>query len=348
MIPLTVDFTLANGSTLSLTWPFLALLGVVIGLLTGLFGVGGGFLLTPCLNIIFGVPFPNAVGSDLAQIFVTGSTSAFKHYRRRNVDIRLGTHMALAACLGTLLGKMIMDYLSKNAGTVELLGHSHSILELVLKGLFLFLMIAVMTSILREKTPPKAATTTNAEASEDAEAEATEPETQKNPTTDNSEEEEVSTAISQWLRTIRIPPIIHFDRSGIKELSLWVPLCISLTVGIMTGLMGVGGGFVLFPLLVYVIGVPTAVAVGTSAFQIVFATGLGTLTYWSSGQVWWTLVASLLGGSLIGVQIGVFASQKLGGKRIRRYFAFVIGVGIMVIIYSLIRTFVFGDIGGNH
>ncbi len=302
----------------------LAMLGCGIGILTGLFGAGGGFILTPGLNIFFGIPFPNAVGISLAQIFVTCASSAFKHWRRKNVDIKLSIIMALAASGGSLVGKQLMNLLEQHTGTVTLAGHDFSTLGLVMKALFLVMLFAVMLSILRE-------TGRSAKAQREREAAGDD--------SGDDHHAEVSTRISQRLHKLRIPPVMSFPRSDITALTFWAPLGVSVAVGVMTGLMGVGGGFVLFPLLVYVLGVPTTVAVGTSAFQIVFATGIGTYVYWQDGKIWWPVVGTLLVGSLIGVQIGVYLAGKFGGLKIRRYFAYVIGLGIGIIVFSLVREF---------
>ena len=112
----------------------LIILGCAIGILTGLFGAGGGFILTPGLNIFFGIPFPNAVGISLAQIFVTCTSSAFKHWRRKNVDIKLSVIMALAAICGSFAGKQLMDLLQQHTGTISIAGHDFS--ELVLIKMF--------------------------------------------------------------------------------------------------------------------------------------------------------------------------------------------------------------------
>ncbi len=105
--------------------------------------------------------------------------------------------------------------------------------------------------------------------------------------------------------------------------------------------MGVGGGFIAFPLLIYVLGVPTLVAVGTSAFQILFSTGYGAFRHASLGHVELTLVGLLLIGSMLGVQLGVYVTKFLGGHKIRQYFAYVIGLGVLVIFGDFIRELFF-------
>ncbi len=293
--------------------PGIVLLGVFVGFLTGLFGVGGGFLLTPSLNIIFGIPYPIAVGSDLLQIFCTGTVSAYKHWKRNNVDLRLAALLAGAAVMGAEAGKRLMLLLKEGGGetglTITLFSQEHSLLKLTLDILFLVLLGGVMLTILNEKP--------------------------------NTETGETETNISKWLHGLRLSPIISLPASGLSALTCWAPISIGFLVGIVTGLMGVGGGFIMFPVLVYVIGVPTSIAVGTSAFQILFASGYGAFAHFSAGHVELKLVAMLLAGSMVGVQIGVYASGRIGNKNIRKYFSFVIGLAILMILYSLIKNLFF-------
>ncbi|AKJ63435.1 sulfite exporter TauE/SafE family protein [Kiritimatiella glycovorans] len=289
-------------------WPALVGLGLLIGFLTGLFGVGGGFLLTPCLRILFGVPYPVAVGSDLVQIFCTGSVSAFKHWRRGDVDVKLGVLLAAGAATGSFLGKEIMSVLQQEAGSLRIAGRSQPMLDVVMNLLFLALMAAVAVSIIREKTQ------------------------------EGGDTDRVDTVFSQRLRKLALPPRMSFETSG-TSFSLWVPVGVALVVGMLTGLMGVGGGFIMFPLLVYVLGVSTVAAVGTGAFQIVFATGAGAMAHFSEGHVSLPLVGFLLVGSITGVQLGVRLSHRLAGRRLRRYFAGVLSLGILLILYSLAGQF---------
>lgn len=285
-------------------WPGMVFLGAGIGFLTGMFGAGGGFLLTPLLKIVFGVPYPIAVGSGLLQIFITGSFSAWKHWRNKNVDLLMGTIMAGGALVGTELGVRLLKLIGAG-GTIAINSRPFTVSDLIMNGLFLILMTAVAVSIWRE--------TSNLAAGD-----------------------EVASALVQNIHSFKLPPELAFPRSDIAAMSLWIPLFLSVLVGILTGLLGVGGGFVNFPLLVYVLGVPTSVAVGTSAFQIVFATGYGAFRHASQGHVELILVGLLLCGSLVGVQLGVYTARFFGGRKIRKYFAWVIGLGIAVICWDLV------------
>lgn len=287
-------------------FPGLILLGMVIGLLTGMFGVGGGFLLTPLLKIVFRLPYPIAIGSSLLQIFITGSFSCYKHWKKKNIDPALGLLMALGALGGTEIGIRLMKLLD-TGGLIFINNRSLSLLDLVLNGIYLVLMIIIAITVWQETSNPSA-------------------------------DGESVTTISQRLSSIQVPPLISFQRSGISSMSLWVPVLLSIGVGILTGLLGVGGGFVNLPLLIYVIGVPTLVAVGTSSFQILFSSGYGAFRHYTQGHVDLTLVLMLTIGSFLGVQLGVFATRYFGGKKIRRYFAFVVAIGIIILLFDVIES----------
>lgn len=296
----------------SVWMPGIVALGALIGFLTGLFGVGGGFLLTPALRIFFGIPYTIAVGSGLLQIFLVGALAAYKHWRVRNVDIKLGLVMAAGALLGTELGKQIIMVLGHVDAQFVLFGHAHAAIDLTMSVLFLLLLVSVAVSM-----------TWSGSAAPSGEL-------------------EVSTRIANRLQALRFGPLLSFPRSGIEALSLWPPLGISLGVGVLTGLMGVGGGFVMFPLLVYVLGVPTVMAVGTSAFQIVVAAGYGTMRHFQAGNVEVRLVAMLLVGSAVSVHFGVVAARAFGGPRIRKYFVFVLAAAALMILADFLWSLVYG------
>lgn len=279
-------------------------LGFGVGVLTGLFGVGGGFLLTPALRVLLGIPYPVAVGSGLVPMIGGGLTSAWRHGRAGNVDGRLGVTLAAGAMAGAETGRRLMGLLT---GPASRSAHGSGLLDLVLDLLFLLLLAAVSVIVLRDATRP--------------------------PTADGTEEH--TSRFARALHRIRIAPVVAFPASGIAAMSLWVPVLASFAVGILTGLMGVGGGFVMFPLLVYGLGVPTLRAVGTGALQVVFAAGYGAFSHATAGHVEPWLAVLLLAGTLPGVHLGVALSGRLGAHRLRRWFALVLLAGMVLVLYHL-------------
>lgn len=297
-------------TSLNWNWPGFFLLGIVIGLLTGMFGVGGGFLLTPCLKVFFGMPFPLAVGSSLATIFCTGSVSAYRHGRRGNVAWRLGMLMAAGALIGTRLGKGGMTLLQASSTPVHLWGRTLNVLDLSMNLLFLVLLCTVFAVVDYEKRHP------NAREGDDDPA------------------HPLACRLHAW----RFPPHIRLPREGVA-ISVWIPLALSFGVGILTGLLGVGGGFVMFPILVYVVGLPTRSAVGTSAFQLVFAGGFGTLLYARHGLVDLPTVGLLVAGAFIGAEIGVRLASVMDVRRLRGHFGYIVLVGVGVVLFDLASMF---------
>lgn len=287
--------------------PGVVLLGFAVGVLTGLFGVGGGFLLTPALKALFGVPYPVAVGTDLVQIFLTGTVSAYRHGRAGNVEWRLGLVLGAGGVAGAELGVRIQNALA-SIGEVGVSGSRVTLLDLVLGGLFVALLAAVAGLIWRETRSGGG----------------------------------VDTRVGRALRAVRLRPVIALPRSDLAGISVWVPLAMGLGVGVLTGLMGVGGGFVNFPLLIYVLGVPTHVAIGTSAVQVLLASGYGALRHAGQRHVELPLVLFLTAGSVLGVQVGVRLARRFRGPRIRRLFAGVMLLGIAVIVWDLGRQLLAG------
>ncbi|SHN85311.1 sulfite exporter TauE/SafE family protein [Desulfitobacterium chlororespirans] len=287
-------------------WPGLIVLGLLIGFLTGLFGIGGGFLVTPCLKIIFGIPYPIAVGSSLAQILITGSVSAWKHWRNQKVDVLLGLIMAGGALVGTEIGVQLLDLLGTRS---YLLVHSKELpaLDLILNIIFFVLLAGVGFCTGKESFGSNA-------------------------------KEEVDLTLPHKIQCLKIPPLIALPQCGITSLSIWVPLILSVMVGVFTGLLGIGGGFINLPILIYILGVPTAIAVGSSSFQIFFASGYGAIRHMLQGNVELLLVAFFLMGSLVGVQLGVRAANLVGGRNIRRYYVLVISAGMLVVLGDLLSS----------
>ena len=297
------------GSGVEVWLPGVVVIAVVVGFLSGLFGVGGGFLLTPVLRIVLGIPYPIAVGSSLVQISCNSIVSAYKHGRNRNVDFKLGVLLAAGALIGAEEGVRLHTLL-KGTAALSLFGRSVSPLDMVLNLLFVVLLAGVGLFIILETQRP-------------------------------GHGELVETRMNLWLRRIRLWPWASFPKSGLAGYSLWLPLGLSLVVGLLTGLMGVGGGFISFPLLVYVVGIPTHMAIGTSAFQILVAGGYGALRHGLRGNIDLLLVALLVPGGFAGVFLGVKASQVLDGRRIRRYFALVVFLGAALVLWELGRELLF-------
>jgi hypothetical protein len=141
----------------------------------------------------------------------------------------------------------------------------------------------------------------------------------------------VVTKISQKLRAINTPPLISLPISEVRSISLWTPVFVGLMMGILSGLLGVGGGFILLPVLIYLMGVSTSVAIGTSLFQMIFTSGYGSITHLFKGNIDFLLVGLILAGSIVGSQVGAILNKKMKKVSLRYYFSWVVLAAIIII-----------------
>jgi uncharacterized membrane protein YfcA len=294
-----------------------ATLGLVVGFMAGLFGVGGGFLLTPLLNILFGVPYNIAVGSDLAQMTGMSTAATIRHGRIGNIDYRLGLLMFAGTATGVEVGASALELLKK-AGEVTLANARIPIMTLVMSCIYMALLVWIGTVVLRESR--KALASVRAGGSDVIE---------KN-------------WFIERLSAVHLRPMISLPRSGIASISLWVILGVGFATGVLAGLLGVGGGFIRMPALIYIVGCPTAVAVGTDLFEIMFSSAYGAFTHGMKGNVNLVLVLGLLIGSTLGSQIGASLTRRLGGPRLRNVFAYIAYFAVIMVAAKLVIKILHG------
>ena len=279
--------------------------GLVIGILSGLFGVGGGFLLAPLLNIVFSVPYNIAIGSSLLQMVGTSAAGSLKHRSYGNIDYKLAGFVVMGSVVGVELGARALMRL-KNLGTITINNSIISMMDFWINIIYIILLSLVGTAMFLESRKAK----------------------KRAP-----QRGLVESLISQKIQNIKIPPIISLPTSKIENISIWNLIFIGFGVGILSGLLGVGGGFIISPILIYIIGVPTSVAIGTGLFQIIFTSAYGAITHLLKGNIDFKLVAYILTGSIIGSQLGAILNKKLRGAYIRYYFSLLIffAAGIILI-----------------
>lgn len=300
-LALGVDLTVAN-----MINPFvLFLLGLVLGVLTGFFGVGGGFLLTPTLNIL-GFPMVHAIGTGFFTLVGNTLFAAMRHQRLGNVDLRLGIAVGLLSTGGVELGKRLVLYLEK----LGLAGTYVRVVYIVLLVLISILMLKEYYHYWKMKQDE-----------------------QRGEMTTTKERTFVPTGS---VHRIGIPPKISLPRSGIHSISIWVIIASGILIGFFSGFMGIGGGVIGLPLLIYGIGVPTITAVGTSLVIVLLVSCYGTAVYGLTGSVVWIAALIILAGSLFGVQLGVYATRYVTGMRIKILFGLlVLVVGVSVFLKQI-------------
>lgn len=266
-------------------------IGAMVGFLSGLFGVGGGFLLTPLMMMI-GIPAPVAAASDSNQIVAAASSAAYAHWRLGNVDFKMGIIILSGGVAGGTIGVQLVKYL-RGIGNFEFVMKVVYVLMLGLIGGAMF--IESLRTIRRSQR--QVAT----------------------PAVEGVPTPKHGTLFS------KMPLKMDFHRSGLKNTSAIFPFLIGMAVGILAALLGVGGGFIMVPAMIYVIGMPTIVAIGTDLFQIVLSCANVTLQQaWVNKTVDLLLALILLFGSTIGAQFGAMASKRLKGEQIRILLAIIV------------------------
>ena len=274
-------------------------LGGAVGFLSGVFGVGGGFLMTPLL-IFVGIPPAVAVGSEASQILASSFSGVMAHMRRGNVDVRMGAVLVAGGLVGSAFGVWLFKLLRQ-------LGH----IDLVISLAYVLFLGTVGGLMFVE-------------------------------------------SVRAWLRTQRrgssftkrhrhlwlhgLPLKLRFHRSRLY-ISALTPLCLGFLVGILSSIMGVGGGFLMVPAMIYLIGMPTQVVVGTSLFQIAFVTAVTTFLHAVNNHTVDVILAlALIVGGVIGAQLGSNAGARLRGEQLRILLAAIVLAACGKLGYDLIRT----------
>jgi len=252
-------------------------LGGLVGILSGMFGVGGGFLMTPLLFMI-GIPPPVAVATEANQIVASSFSGVLAHLKRKTVDFRMGGVLMAGGLVGAALGVVIFNAL-KSIGQVDLLIRLSYVVFL---GVIGSLMFVESLNAIRKSRAGRAA-----------------PKRHKH----------------NWVHAL--PGKMRFRTSGLY-ISVIPPLIVGVFVGILSAIMGVGGGFVMVPAMIYLLGMPTKVVVGTSLFQIIFVTAFTTLLHATTNfTVDMALAVLLLIGGVIGAQIGARIGVYLKAEQLR-------------------------------
>jgi len=273
--------------------------GVLIGVLFGFFGMGGSFLVTPAL-LVMGYPSRVAVGSGLAFVFGTAVIATLKHRDLGQVDYKLGVSMIIGTTIGLEVGKEMVVYL-------EHLGMAGFIISVTYIGLLGGIGVFITYTALKGG---------GGGGIDHDEA-------------DGEVDADDIPDIAKKIQSYRIPPMMTL-RGGI-QVSLWMVLLVAFATGLLSGLLGVGGGFIRMPALFYVIGVPVPIAVGTDLFEIVFSGGIGSLMYAQLGAVNLGIVVPLLAGSALGARVGSAATSLVDEEGIKIYFGLMLLGGAVAV-----------------
>ena len=285
-------------------------MGGGVGFLSGLFGVGGGFLMTPLL-IFIGIPPAVAVGTEANQIVASSISGVLAHFKRGNVDVKMGVMLLIGGVIGSSFGVWLFTFL-KTLGQVDLVIKLSYVIFLGVIGSLMFVESLNALRRTKKSAPPKRKTHNVLHG---------------------------------------LPFKMRFRRSKLY-ISALLPLGVGVIVGILSAIMGVGGGFIMVPAMIYLLGMPTAVVVGTSLFQIIFVTANVTvLQAVNNYAVDVVLALLLLIGGVIGAQFGAKAGAKLKGEQLRILLAaMVLGVCLKMALDLTLTPedlYVIGQAGGH-
>ena len=283
---------------------YLVVVGFVIGILGGFFGVGGSFIAGPALRIV-GLDWNFAVGTDLAHIVGKSVVAVRQHRAFGNVDLKLGLIMAVGTIGGAEAGAQLIQML-KRAGNVNLVVSIVSIAVYVSISTFMIWEIRKTLTSLKGR--------------------------EQMARQDHSE----FMHVTEGIQRLKIWPMIELPVSGVKAISLWVVLAVAFVGGLFSGFLGGGAGYIRMPSMVYVLGIPTHLAVGTDLFEIIISASYGTFTHAIKGNVDILIALVMQTGAAIGAQIGAISTQYFAGPKIRLAFVPLPLIGAAIVIYTLV------------
>lgn len=278
-------------------------LGLAVGLLSGLFGVGGGFLMTPLL-IMMGIPPTVAAASDSNQIVAASTSGTYAHWKLGNVDFKMGLLLLVGGFAGGLMGVQLIKVL-------RMMGSADFVIKvtyvIMLGGVGSYMFYESLMAILG-----------------------------KNKTPDATSEVKGKSMFSRMMQAL--PMQTYFEKSGVTHSAI-VPIVMGVFVGVLAALMGVGGGFLMVPVMVYMLRMPMHVVVGTSLFQILFTCIEVTfLQAYTNHNVDFPLALLLLVGSTIGAQVGTVFGKRLRGEQLKILLAAIVLIVTIKIVADLTLT----------
>ncbi len=274
-----------------------AMLGFAVGIIGSGIGLGGGLLITPAL-LALGLPMNIAIGTSISQTVGAGIISTIRHGKFGNVDVKLGLVMLVGAVLGVETGAQAIQ-------TFKIFGRVDLVVSISYISIAGILSFYVLNEALRNK-----GTSTN--------------------------DSVFVRGFAGEFRNIRVRPMINLSNHGINSVSLWIVLLMGYLIGLIGGFLGVAGGFLGVPLLIYFIGVPTPIAIGTQLFMIMFSSSYGALTHALKGNINFLIAFIMLIGILFGAWIGPIATKAFRPSIIRLLFGSALGLATLSMIFRFI------------
>lgn len=272
-------------------WPLL-LIGFCVGVIGGYFGIGGAFMVTPALNI-FGFPMAYAVGTDMAHVAGKSVVSTFRHWRFGHVSILIAVLMIIGTFAGIEVGAQLIMWLTEKG-----------IEGPVVRWVYIVILGGLSWYILAEYFKAR----------------------KEEVRTGIKYKDVVGTKLSDYVqKTLDVAPVVHCKVANIR-ISIWAVIFVGCITGVVAGFLGVGGGFLRVPALLYVVGVPTKVAVGTDLFEVMISGAYGGFSYAVKGKVELIAAVIMLLGAAVGAQFGTLTTKYVYGLFIRLLFGVTVGL----------------------
>ena len=298
---------LISGTHVAPGW--LVSVGFVVGVLGGFFGVGGSFLAAPALYFL-GIPMNFVVGTDLAHIVGKSIVAVRTHQHLGHVDYRLGAFMLIGTLPGVELGARFIQHLKHTAHIDQVVGVSFIVILVGISGFMAWEGWATLRMKGKMAAEDKAHT--------------------------KGRDHSAFSHIAVLVQRFRLPPYVDLPTSGIKRISVWAIIGVSLVGGFFSGFLGGGAGYIRMPSMIYLLGIPTHIAVGTDLFEIIISAGYGTFSHALKGNVDILIALVMHTGAAVGAQIGSLLTQYVTGARIRLAFIPLPLLGAGLLAYSLL------------
>ncbi len=284
------------------------LLGFSVGMLTGFFGAGGGFIITPALNIFLGLEMNLAVGTSACQVLGASAFSLYHHLDRRLMGVKVAACTGIGIPLGAFCGVRTVEAI-KGLAAWKINGTEIDPVNVVLLGIFAVFLLLIGGWMFFDNFYLRRHT-------------------------DDNEDTHVGLLFS-----LRIPPIFRFRTIPAGMFSIPVLVFLGLIMGFLGGLLGIGGGVIMLPVLFYLVGQETKFAAQTTTMLIFVSGAFSSLFHAIDHNIDYPMVAVLMCGALLGARCGARLQKKVTGKSLRKYFAFVVLAAWLLVVYKLTQMF---------
>jgi uncharacterized protein len=283
----------------------LALVGLVVGICGGFFGVGGSFLAGPAL-FAFGLPMNFVIGTDLAHLVGKSLVAVRRHSAMGHIDLKFGFLMLIGTVPGVEVGARLLEHLKKSGDLTRIVG-TVFVAVLVLIAAFMAVEIWMTLRTRRAGTPIRA----------------------------KGRERSAFSGMAKVVQRLPFPPYVRLPDSNIGRISFWAILVVSFVSGTFSGLLGGGAGYVRMPSMVYLLGIPTHVAIGTDLFEVIVSASYGTFTHALKGNVDILVALVMHTGAAVGAEIGALLTRYFSGIWIRMAFIPLPLIGAFLLLHRL-------------